>query len=171
MKHNPLSLIFLDIDGVLVTAKTKDPSRPDPEKVKIFNEIVRRTGAQVVLSSTWRYDKNWFQVMFDAGLRVDFIGVTEQFDALHRGVEIHTFLLEHNLFHDRLYPKSPKSSMHKYVIIDDDSDFMSFQLPHLFKTTWETGLTEEMAERIVGYLNSGMKADEVLELKAHEYLM
>ena len=38
----------------------------------------------------------------------------------------------------------------KYAIVDDDSDM----LPHqpLFKTTWEEGLTEEVARRIEMHL-------------------
>ena len=54
-------IIFLDIDGVLNSidyfAQTKDCkgyTEIKPEKVKLLKEIIDRTGAQIVLSSTWR---------------------------------------------------------------------------------------------------------------------
>ena len=54
-------IIFLDIDGVLnsmdyfkQTKDCKGYTEINPEKVKLLKEIVDRTGAQIVLSSTWR---------------------------------------------------------------------------------------------------------------------
>jgi hypothetical protein len=68
-----MKIIFLDIDGVLATHKqymrnrkkfwdknelAKDLKIPypfDPKCVKVFNEILEETGAQIVLSSDWKY--------------------------------------------------------------------------------------------------------------------
>lgn len=54
-------IIFLDIDGVLNSmdyfGQTKDCkgyTEINPEKVKLLKEIIDRTGAEIVLSSTWR---------------------------------------------------------------------------------------------------------------------
>lgn len=54
-------IIFLDIDGVLnsvdyfeQTKGCKGYTEINPEKVKLLKEIVERTGAELVLSSTWR---------------------------------------------------------------------------------------------------------------------
>lgn len=54
-------IIFLDIDGVLNSVEyfeqTKDCTgytEINPEKVKLLKEIIDRTGAEIVLSSTWR---------------------------------------------------------------------------------------------------------------------
>ena len=54
-------IIFLDIDGVLNsidyfehTKHCKGYSEINPKKVKLLKEIVDRTGAEIVLSSTWR---------------------------------------------------------------------------------------------------------------------
>ena len=54
-------IVFLDIDGVLNSmdyfGRTKDCkgyTEINPEKVKLLKEIVDRTGAEIVLSSTWR---------------------------------------------------------------------------------------------------------------------
>ena len=55
-----MKVIFLDIDGVLNSASTPNPrSFPyivDDSPLGRFRELVRKTGATVVLSSTWRVD-------------------------------------------------------------------------------------------------------------------
>lgn len=54
-------IIFLDIDGVLNSADYFDQTKHcegyseiNPEQVKLLKEIIDRTGAEIVLSSTWR---------------------------------------------------------------------------------------------------------------------
>ena len=61
LKNSKMKIIFLDIDGVLNSMdwceNQKDSGRYteiNPEKVKMLKEIVDRTGAIIVLSSTWR---------------------------------------------------------------------------------------------------------------------
>src|ERR1700709_1279552 len=55
-----MKVIFLDIDGVLNSTHTANPrSFPyivDPELVTRLKDVLAKTGAEVVLSSTWRYD-------------------------------------------------------------------------------------------------------------------
>ena len=55
-----MKVIFLDIDGVLNCSKTHNPRNLpyviDPKLLKRFERLLERTGAKVVLSSTWRYD-------------------------------------------------------------------------------------------------------------------
>lgn len=60
-----MTVIFLDIDGVLCTPLSvrlnwlfrRPMERPffDPIALGLLRRLVRRTGAQVVLSSSWRY--------------------------------------------------------------------------------------------------------------------
>lgn len=53
-------LIFLDIDGVLNNSKS-DLSQLyviDDDLIKILKDIVNQTGANLVLSTTWRYTTN-----------------------------------------------------------------------------------------------------------------
>lgn len=57
-----MKIIFLDVDGVLncSNSKTRSPSGfigVDDEKVLTLREIVRQTGAKIVLTSTWK--KGW----------------------------------------------------------------------------------------------------------------
>ena len=49
-----MKAIFLDIDGVLNTNSDREISN---DKLKLLSELVSKTGAEVVLSSSWR---NWW---------------------------------------------------------------------------------------------------------------
>jgi hypothetical protein len=55
-----MKVIFLDIDGVLNRDSTPNPRKfpyiIDAQLLARFKELVRRIGAKVVLSSTWRVD-------------------------------------------------------------------------------------------------------------------
>ena len=51
-----MKVIFLDIDGVLTTCSYHNPdtNHIDPQRVCILSQIVNRTGAKIVLISTWK---------------------------------------------------------------------------------------------------------------------
>jgi HAD domain in Swiss Army Knife RNA repair proteins len=55
-----MKIIFLDIDGVLNCKGTPNPRKfpyiVDPKLLNRLQRLLERTGAEVVLSSTWRYD-------------------------------------------------------------------------------------------------------------------
>jgi HAD domain in Swiss Army Knife RNA repair proteins len=62
-------VIFLDFDGVLAPIRRWDRYEDlDPACVQVLNEIVERCGADIVVSSTWRYGKTVaeLQAMLDA---------------------------------------------------------------------------------------------------------
>ena len=50
-----IKVIFLDIDSVLNTNSDREISN---DKLKLLSELVSKTGADVVLSSSWRYGWN-----------------------------------------------------------------------------------------------------------------
>jgi hypothetical protein len=60
MSSCKMKAIFLEIDGVLNCRRTSNPrSLPyvvDPVLLERFRHLAAETRAQVVLSSTWRYD-------------------------------------------------------------------------------------------------------------------
>jgi hypothetical protein len=55
-----MKVIFIDIDGVLNCKGTPNPRKlpyvADPKLVRRFRQLLERSGAKAVLSSTWRYD-------------------------------------------------------------------------------------------------------------------
>jgi len=92
-----MKVIFLDIDGVLNCSKTHNPRNLpyviDPKLLKRFERLLERTGAKVVLSSTWRYDPAG---LFSAKRQgVPFIGVTPDMPHKPRRKEILSWLKGH----------------------------------------------------------------------------
>ena len=65
-----MKIIFIDIDGVLATAPCWNMSQDnkwnaypfDKKAVKVLNEILKETGAEMVLSSDWRYHYTMKQI-------------------------------------------------------------------------------------------------------------
>lgn len=140
-----MAVIFLDIDGVLNCATTKQQFNGvigiDAEKVAIMKRILDETEASVVLSSTWRIDQDWRLALSSAGLPLHrFIGVTGRAVSRIRGEEIATWMEEHGVVD--CYA----------TIIDDDPDMLPGQ-PH-FRTTWQNGLTNEIADAVIRHLKT-----------------
>lgn len=138
-----MKIIFLDIDGVLnseayALGRGKGGMLGiDPEAVKIFDRIIDETGAKVVLSSSWRYSEDLIEeVKSNVG---ELLGITPRSRSGFRGNEVYAWLLSN----DKLDVK--------YAILDDDSDFHKTQ--PLFKTTFKLGLTEDIANKVIEYLN------------------
>ena len=151
-------IIFIDVDGVLNRICEGGISTPikmvgdimtmaDPELVYRLNLIVDRTGAEMVLSSSWRHLKNWRATMKASGIVKSFLDRTDTQTKKHggfsmeggeyrrvRGNVIQAWLNEH--------------PVERYAIIDDDDDMLASQFPNFFKTDPAFGLTQEIADRI-----------------------
>lgn len=141
-----MKYIFLDCDGVLnninYTKKCykKNEKKPmsmyytpfDPYNLKNLAKIVRKTGANIVLTSTWRLDKEHMAVLrarlAEYGLKI--YDQTSNF-GMNRGAEISEWLKEHS--------KGKKS----FVIIDDDTfDILPFfDRKYIIQTNAKYGLT------------------------------
>jgi hypothetical protein len=155
--------IFLDIDGVLVTeryireeyARTKKPQGRafDPLCVEQFNRIIEEIEPEIVISSTWRLLhevaelKDYF---VDQGIKnANIVGYTPTnvgqlpsglYTSTARGNEIQEYLNQH-----------PRIKMEEFCIIDDDSDMLHLK-PYLFKTRFLDGLTKQVADGVIDYL-------------------
>lgn len=156
--HNPMKVVFLDIDGVLnnegylskVAAGRSSAGIGlrsfDPDSIDQLNRFLKETGASVGISSTWRYmhDIDSFRELFKlSGLPADsIIGTTPKTMEGHRGQEISGWLREH-------------PEVTSYVIVDDDSDMESYQRPRFVQTTWARGLRSEHVDRMITLLNEG----------------
>lgn len=135
-------VIFLDIDGVLAPIRRWDRYGDlDPACIQVLNEIVTSAGADVVVSSTWRYGKTAveLQEMLDAqgfkGRVLDKTPTGER--GAVRGDEIAAWLAEHDVG--------------GYVIIDDHADMGALHT-HLVLTHPARGLQPADAPRAIDLL-------------------
>jgi hypothetical protein len=150
-----MKVIFLDIDGVLNCAKTPNPRKfpyvVEKRLLARLKKLLDRTGAKVVLSSSWRLDpvglfaaKHW---------AVPFIDVCPDKPRSPRRNEILAWLSGH-----------PKAT--RYAIIDDEDDELD-ELP-LFQPSAQTGITMDIVKAAGKYLNGEtdktMRASAVVRL-------
>jgi hypothetical protein len=135
-----MKVLFLDIDGCLNTKMSLcqyGSNRIDNNKVKMLKEIVDNTGCRIVLSSTWRLlstRKIVVRELAREGLSI--FDDTPDFPHLDRSQEIQYWL--------------DNNPTKKYAVVDD----FDLTIDHLFKTTFEVGLTKQHVEAIVKHLNS-----------------
>ena len=160
-----MKIIFLDIDGVLncestfidnhllrkCLCKYLDNSVESNVNIKLFTEIdfdkvlllkyiTDITGAKIVISSSWRYLKNY--VFIEEKLIQMGLPIVDRTNFIHhhRGEEIRDYLSNHNV--------------DKFIIIDDEifSDFKDL-VNYLVKTDfYDKGLDEEHVEEAVKIL-------------------
>ena len=133
-------ILFLDIDGVVNSKSTTDFRNNlwpvDPYKAFLVGKIQLDTDCKVVLSSSWRHHPDGIK---SANMIVDILDKTPYLPAT-RGREIQKWLDDH-------------PEVEKYAILDDDSDMLDSQKPNFFQTTFESGLTEEIAKKVTEHLN------------------
>lgn len=162
-----MKIIFLDIDGVLNTHNNiekqirENNNQPFPGMDLNFcpialnnlKEIVKQTGAKIVISSTWRgsksmpysspYRKHWQAILNNlstVGIHREIIDVTPSIRGnVTRGQEISLWLEQRN-------------DIDKFVIIDDDLD-MDNLIDHLAQCNTLDGITDEVRDRAIGILN------------------
>lgn len=175
-----MKLIFLDVDGVLnyagwaerwglfprLDATVEDlMAWIDPEKVALVNEIVRRTGAKVILSSSTRTDVRMGIVLQKRGLSaplLDAIPILQWTLEADGSIGMKTRA-------DEVYESWVKHKPSTFVVLDDQDfgwDRLAERLlgpvprpgewvPEFFvKTYFKTGgLQREHVERAVEILN------------------
>lgn len=149
-----MKVLFLDIDGVVNSkafAKRIYEQQGygglmgiDPVPARLVKRIIQDTGCKVVLSSTWRlWESSRAEVRRDV---CEFIDCTIDMQAgakrgvVERGLEVQEWLSRH-------------PHVKQYAILDDDADFLPGQW--LFKTSFDTGLTEDIAQAVIDHLNAG----------------
>jgi len=150
-----MKVIFLDIDGVMNGQNFYERTKKfkywmfDPNAVKFLNKLVKKTGAKIVISSSWRKGKkkSYFKKIFKKNkIKAEVIGMT---DVLHfknwnrsvfRGCEIQKWLDDHAIEIDD-HTNSLKRS--KYVILDDDVDMLFYHRNNFVNTYELSGFDEE----------------------------
>lgn len=160
-----MKVIFLDFDGVISTYEKR--WRFDIEKVELLKEIVDKTDAKIVVSSSWKrgftevdkfitsfYNRpknkdlknstifDWFaNAVYD---------ITDN-DGSWRGDEIQRWIDKH------------EDEIESYVILDDDSDFHDNQLFNFVQTDSYEGITSREVKLCIKILN-GERVPNILRL-------
>lgn len=158
-----MSIIFLDIDGVLNSAHNWPENNLDDRLITNLKTIIDETNAEIVLSSSWKnfFDENvntthklgleLLRAFNEKGLTIkDITPYPASRYTSKRGLEIKTYIETHEI--------------DNYVVIDDDefSDFKdTIDMTRFIKTESGTsltsakdeGLTEQLAQKAISILN------------------
>ena len=141
-----MKVIFLDIDGVLNSKETPNPRKfpyiVEELLLKRLLKLCERTGAQVVMSSTWRYDP--VGLLAARHFQIPFTDVIPDLPGEPRHKEIMAWLSAHG-------------DVRRYAVIDDEDDKLD-PLP-LFQPSASTGLSEEIARGVADYLDGKTNKD------------
>lgn len=140
-KVSPGHIIFLDIDGVLNSEESMIRNRSValvPMAVARLRDVVERTGAHIVVTSSWRHGNDWRERIRDAFEAAGWptpplLDRTPKLSG-GRGEEIAAWLREH-----------PAKD---YFIIDDDVDFLPDQTKNLIRCDTAQGFQDEQADAI-----------------------
>lgn len=151
-----MKIIFLDIDGVLNHRGTLRPDffhncsykAWDPKCVEALKTILDATGAEIVVTSSWRF--NLIPALFEGfkhyGIKY-WIGLT-RFKGPKRGDEIQEYV-EQFVYH----PRANCQRLANYIILDDDNDMLPNQQDKLVQTSmFNGGLTMEHAKVAISIL-------------------
>ena len=152
-----MKVIFLDVDGVLISQQsgfghydvrgTREEFGED--HWARYRRILEVTGAKVVVSSTWRIGRDLEELQELLGSEV--IGRTPTDRTLEttrvRGDEIEEWLNEH-------------PGVEEFVILDDETD-MGVLGDYLVKTEFSTGLLDCHVEECIRRLGEAPKGDNL----------
>jgi hypothetical protein len=141
-----LKIIFLDIDGVLNSARyyksvdrsSEDWNRFDPKVVLALKKLIEEFSAKIVIASTWRFGavdmlkKELTNSGLDKYLHTDW--KTPLVHPSHRGTEIKMWLDKH-------------PEVNTYLIFDDDTNILDEQLDYYIQTDIKFGLKEKHLQK------------------------
>lgn len=172
-----MKILFLDIDGVLNSIRsviafanpergslsfsldprfdvqfTQEYFKLDPIAVLLTKRVIEETGAKIVISSTWRIGScvEHFHKMFACygwDTTDIIIDMTPRCGKI-RGHEIAAWLENNNHL-----------DITNYVIVDDNSDFLPEQKPHLVQTNMNIGFSHITYEQCIKILNDKNSAN------------
>jgi hypothetical protein len=135
-----MKVIFLDIDGVLNSSRTRNPRKfpyvVEPRLLRRLKKLIDHTGAKVVLSSSWRLDPIGLLAARYWG--IPFIDVCPDKPRSARGQEVLSWLSAH-----------PR--VKRFVVIDDEDDELD-GLP-LFQPRGDRGLSPQIVKGVERYLS------------------
>lgn len=178
-----MKVIFLDIDGVmnsqeemlaLLEKNSKVRSRvdlPSPAKCKLLKQLVDETGAEIVLSSSWRCSLNGIQEVMDSlkPYNLSLVGVTPRGvskskfkDTIYENIKPRHCYYRNEFCRDEVEDRGAEIAywlikhpeVTNYVILDDESsDIIGWHPNNLVKTSLYSGLTKEDILKCIKILN------------------
>lgn len=136
-----IKIIFLDFDGVLITVTDK---KFNMRNVDNLNELIRKTGAKIVVTSDWKRDHDFDfikKTLTDNGVRGEIIDITPNYTIketdkikVPRGTEIESWISNYNTFDGENL-----KAVVNYVILDDHMDMLVYQLDHFIEIEQSKG--------------------------------
>lgn len=149
-----MKIIFLDIDGVLNNSYTQEKTSEgttfvEDEKIKLLKEIIDKTKVKIVLSSTWRISRD------NPELNHDFCELKNKLKDYDIEFYDYTPILLRGDRQEEIFEwLKNNSNIENYIILDDTFDEIDKILPNFFKTNFKTGLTREITEEAIKFLNN-----------------
>lgn len=151
-----MKVIFLDVDGVLNSGEglkqhinkngfngILEYSKIEDKPLKLLQEIIEKTSAKIVLSSSWNNNKRLYEKLErrlrDCGMEI--YDITPSLGSGNqRGDEIREWI--------------SANPVEKFIILDDDSDMCEYTtMENFINTTYKHGLTEELKDKAIEVLN------------------
>lgn len=156
--NDGINIIFLDIDGVLnsrthmnnLIQQRKSVSSGNMElnreSILILKEIINKTNAKIVLSSSWRKIlRNVVNVRNQLKSHgISLLGLTGTSQSGKRDDEIREWI--NNWINE-------KNNIRSFIIIDDDEQDIELYKDRLIHTTWMYGLQKEHIKNSIELLN------------------
>lgn len=141
-----MKVIFLDIDGVLITRRYASRNMADPRCIEQLNRITDRTNAVIVVSSSWRhlgFDKISL-ILKQWGTTGNIISVTPVREDGDRLLEIGEWIADMH--------EASGNILDSFVIIDDEKDACRGFSTFCVRTGFEYGLDEFASDRAIAIL-------------------
>ena len=160
-------VLFLDIDGVLNNGKWAEQVYKTehksifgnamlyPKSLQQLKRIIDETGAQIVVSSSWRKIGRLMEAL------------TRQLDAHNLSVADTTPYLGDNRGDDISKWLQEHPEVTNYAILDDDAD-MTIHMEHLVQTSFQTGLRKEEANNCIDILNNNIRYQNTVMFTTYE---
>ena len=164
------SILFLDIDGVLNTERQHDRCVNegivpvdnfgyafDPEAVANLKRIVNETGADIVISSSWKlWGLDAMQRMWTRrGLPGKVIDITPNTESDEMLISIDLSYMDIPAIKGseiKEWLSSNGQQVPQYAILDDLPDLLPEQESHFVQTDPRIGITEDDAEQVISIL-------------------
>lgn len=133
-------------DDRLIKTKDKYGNIFDPRCIINLEWILFKTGAKIVISSSWRNNLNDMQKFWkERRYPGDVIGITPRLKSRIRGEEIQQFINEFDML------------LSSYCILDDNKDMMKHQKSNFVHINEDFGITYYNADHAIKILNKNDK--------------